>query len=141
MEGIREIAAVFSAVCLLSCGLGILSSGKLGRSAEYIFSLILLLSIIGAAVSADFGFSIDSETGAETAGGYEEELSRYQAEYICRSILDGAGIKYGKITARATKNDDGSIIINEIIIRDADNAEKAKTAVLESGVTDRVTIE
>lgn len=140
MESIKTIAAVFCGVCVLSGGFQLLSGGALEKSAGYILSLIMLVCIIGALSKADFDFEIkESSAAVSTAGALE--LSEYQAEYISRKVLDEKGIKYKKITADATKTEDGSIIINNITIKGADPSDKAIELLLATGLTETVKTE
>ena len=76
----------------------------------------MLVSIVGAVSSADFSFEIKESSLSASAVETELALSEYQAEYICHALLSEEGIKYEKIKARATKTEDGGIIINEIIL-------------------------
>lgn len=140
MESIKTIAAVFCGVCVLSGGFQLLSGGALEKSAGYILSLIMLVCIIGALSKADFDFEIkESSAAVSTAGALE--LSEYQAEYISRKVLDEKGINYEKITADATKTEDGSIIINNITIKGADPSDKAIELLLATGLTETVKTE
>ena len=140
MESIKTIAAVFCGVCVLSGGFQLLSGGALEKSAGYILSLIMLVCIIGALSKADFDFEIkESSAAVSTAGALE--LSEYQAEYISRKVLDEKGIKYKKITADATKTEDGSIIINNITIKGAEPSDKAIELLLATGLTETVKTE
>ena len=140
MESIKTIAAVFCGVCVLSGGFQLLSGGALEKSAGYILSLIMLVCIIGALSNADFDFEIkESSAAVSTAGTLE--LSEYQAEYISRKVLDEKGIKYKKITADATKTEDGSIIINNITIKGAEPSDKAIELLLATGLTETVKTE
>ncbi len=141
MDSIKELATVFCAVCLLSGGLGLLVGGKLRKSAGYILSLILLLSVVGALAKTDLDFNIEQKTEAALSEGYEEAMSEYQAEYIAGTLLREAQISYEKVSASANKNPDGGIIINEIIIKGASNTAEAARIIKQSGLCDRVKTE
>lgn len=141
MDGIKELAVIFCAACVLSGGFRLLSGGALQKSAGYILSLILLTSVVMAISRTDIDFNVRVEQSAVSAAEAEEAMSEYQAEYICSKLLDEKGIIYEKITADATKTDDGGIVINEITIKGADKGEEAVKAVVSSGLTETVVLE
>lgn len=141
MEGMRELAAVFCAACVLTAGIGILSGEVLKKSVGYILSLILLVSLVGAILWGDYKFEITREAAKEISADNEESISEYQAEYICRQILSEKDISFEKIEATATKTKDGSIIISEITIKGSDRGEEAAQMVIESGLTETVKLE
>ena len=141
MGQIKELAVIFCAACALSGGFRLLSGGALQKSAGYILSLILLTSVVIAISRTDMDFNISVEQSAASATEAEEAMSEYQAEYICQKLLDEKGIIYEKITADATKTDDGGIVINEITIKGADKGDEAVKAVVLSGLTETVVLE
>lgn len=138
MDAIKEITAVFCAVCIFAGGLRLLIGKGLETSAKYMLSLLLLTAIVTSVASATVSFptvTVAASSGTDTCS---EALSRYEAEYLCARALDDAGVEYGQIQAKVTKTDDGSIWISEIEIRSADDGEKAKQAILATGLTDTV---
>lgn len=141
MEPIRQLAIVFCAVTVLSGGFQLLTGGALEKSAGYILSLVLLVSVIVAVSRTEFDFEIKKGETAAAAYEYEESLSEYQAEYICKAILSERGIEFEKVYANATKTEDGGIVINEITVKGAENAEAAVKAILDSKITETVTAE
>lgn len=141
MDSIRELAVIFCAVCVFSGGFRLLAGGALEKSAGFIFSLILLTTFVVAISRTEVDFDISVEQSAAASADAEEAMSEYQAEYICRSLLEEKGIAYEKISAEATKNDDGGIVINKITIKGADDGEEAIKAVVDSGLTDTVKLE
>ncbi len=141
MESLKELTTVFCAVCLLSGGLALLSNGLLEKSVGYILSLILLASVVGAVAKIDIDMNIKTETESTAATVGAEGVSEYQAEYICRSLLEEKGINYEKVEATATKKEDGSIIISKITVKGTDRGAEAVKTVVESGLCDRVDIE
>lgn len=140
MESVKEIAVIFCAVCVAAGGFQLMSSGALEKSAGYILSLILLTTLITAVSGADIklDFSGTGEAVSEETVAGAEAISEYQAEYICAKLLEEKGIEYEKISAEATKTEDGSIIINKITIKGADKSSQAAEAVISSGLTDTV---
>ncbi len=141
MNGIKELALIFCAASVLSGGLRLLGGGALQKSAGYILSLIMLTSVVIAIGRTDIDFNISVEQSSASATDAEESMSEYQAEYICKRLLDEKGIIYEKITADATKTDDGGIVINEITIKGADKGEEAVNTVVASGLTETVILE
>ena len=141
MGSIKIIASIFCGATILSGGFRMLGGGKSEKSVSYILSLIMLVSIVGAVSSADFSFEIKESSLSASAVETELALSEYQAEYICRALLSEEGIKYEKIKARATKTEDGGIIINEITIKGASLPREAEKILKESGLTDTVKTE
>ncbi len=141
MDSVRELAVVFCAVSVLSGAIGILTGGAMEKSAGYILSLIFLASVITALAGADFNLEIKVEQSAAASTKNEEAMSEYQAEYICAALLREKNIAFEKITATATKTEDGSIIINEIAIKGTDGGEEAVKAVRDCGICEKVILE
>ncbi len=141
MDGIRETAAVFCAVAVMSAALGILSGGALEKCMGYILSLILLTSVVMAIGSADFKFSLQRNESKINDSEESLAVSEYQAEYLTQSILTEKGIEFNEVTAKATKNDDGGIIISEIRIKGVTPSEEITDMITESGITETVIFE
>lgn len=139
MDSVRELAVVFCAVSVLTGAIGILSGGALEKSAGYILSLIFLASLVTALAGADFNIEIKAEEAIGENAEYEEALSEYQAEYLAAALLSEKELPFEKITASATKTEDGSIIISEIVILGGNEA--AAKAVKESGICEKVSLE
>ena len=139
MDSVRELAIVFCAVSVLTGAIGILSGGALEKSAGYILSLIFLASLVTALAGADFNIEIKAEEAIGENAEYEEALSEYQAEYLAAALLSEKELPFEKITASATKTEDGSIIISEIVILGGNEA--AAKAVKESGICEKVSLE
>lgn len=139
MDSVRELAIVFCAVSVLTGAIGILSGGALEKSAGYILSLIFLASLVTALAGADFNIEIKAEEAIAENAEYEEALSEYQAEHLAAALLSEKELPFEKITASATKTEDGSIIISEIVIWGGNEA--AAKAVKESGICEKVSLE
>ncbi len=138
MDWIKELAAVFCAACILTGAVELLHDGALKKSMNFILALILLLCVVGAVggkrLSIDFDYNKAESSETET----EETISEFQAEYICRSILTAKGIAFEKITAKANKTADGSIIISEIKIKGSDPEHEAVKEIRSLEICDTV---
>lgn len=133
MNTLREIALSFCAAAVMTGAIGLLAGDRLQMSMKYIISLSLICSVLSVAVKGDFSFDL-TFTSAQTQEISTDPLYEYQAEYIIGEILKSAGITYQNITANATKNEDGSIVINEIEITGCSDSQKAKEKVMNQGI-------
>ena len=141
MEWIKGLAGVFSGACVMAGAMELLCDGALKKSVSFILSLILLLSVVGAVGGKRLRLELDYGGYESAESGVELEVSEYQAEYICRSLLNDKGITFEKIGVKANKTDDGGIIISEIKIKGSDRGEEAVSEILKSGICDTVTLE
>ena len=141
MEWIKQLAAVFCAVCILTGAMELLHDGALKKSMNFILALILLVCVVGAVSGTRWSLDFDYNKAEASKTKTEEAISEYQAEYICRSLLNDKGIAFEKITAKANKTADGSIIISEIKIKGSDRAEEAAKEISNSGICDTVILE
>lgn len=133
MNLIREIAISFCAAAVMTAAVGLISGGRLQMSMKYIISLCLICSVLSVAVGGKF--SLPSALPSFSPKSYStDELYEYQAEYIVGEILKSGGVTYQNITAKATKNSDDSILINEIEIIGCSDSEKAKNLLNSSGI-------
>lgn len=133
MNLLREIALSFCAAAVMTAAVGLISGGRLQMSMKYIISLCLICSVVSAAVGGKL--SLAASVPAFTPKPYSaDNLYRYQAEYIVGEILKKEGITYQNITAKATKFDDGSIIIIEIEISGCNDAANAKNKLSLNGI-------
>jgi hypothetical protein len=139
VDSVKEIALTFCAAAVLLSGISLLGTSALEKSKRYIITLIMLCSVIGSVANAEFDFSLP-DTDVFTASGEEtaENISAYQAEYIVADLLKKEKIKYEKVTAKANKNQDGSIVINEITISGAEEREKILSVLRKTGIDCRV---
>lgn len=124
MGAIKEIAFAFCAAAIISAAVGLLCGNRLQKSMRYIISLTLICTVISVAVGKKFTF-FSSEPSQNNISYNEMPLYEYQAEYLVADILKKEGIKFENITAKATKNEDGSIVINELEISGCKSREKA----------------
>lgn len=137
MEEIKDLAVIFCAVCVLSGGFRILVGGALEKNAGFLLSLLLLTGIVCAFADTTFNFDFDIAQTVAQSGEWEEEMSEYQAEYICGKLLKEKGIEFEKIYVDTTKCEDGSIVINEIRIKGTKIDEAAKV-IKQSGICETV---
>lgn len=139
MDSVREIAIIFCAAAVLSGAVNFLVGGTMQKSVKYITALILLVSVTAGIVRADWDFEISdfAETDSVEAAA-EVSLCEYQAEYMIKEIFDKNAVEYKEIQTEATKLEDGSIIINEITVKGADNKEKAAELLASLGIDCRV---
>lgn len=140
MDTVRDIAITFCASAVFTAAISLLHGRALEKSGRYIIALVLLCSVISAVAKGDFDFSLP--TAASAAQEYKgvSDLCEYQAEYIISNILKDNGIMYKNITAKATKNEDGSIIINEIQIEGVKEENSVRQVLTEQGIDCRVVI-
>lgn len=138
MGTVKEIALVFCATAVMLSGVSLLGSGALEKSKRYIIALVLLCSVLGSVVGADFDFTLPDLPNTEASANLSENMSAYQTEYLVAQLLNDAKIKYQKITAKANKNQDGSIIITEITVSGVEDEERARETILSVGIDCRV---
>ena len=133
MDTVREIAIAFCVVAIFTAALGLLGGMRLHKSVRYILSLTLICSVVSVATNKDFNIFIP-KTSQSTASYNTDRLYEYQAEMLIKDILEKEDIKFKNITAKATKNEDGSIVINEIEINGCEAYEKAEDALRKIGI-------
>lgn len=141
MSGIKEIVAFFCAASIMCGAFNILAGKTLEKSFKYILALIFLSVIISSFAKFDINFKFPKSVSAVTKSDNVLAMSSYQAEYIIRSLLDEKNIKYTKIQSVANKDENGGIVINEIIISGAEEPEKIKELILNLNITATVKFE
>lgn len=133
MNSVREIALTFCAAAVVTAGLGLLSGNKLRLSFRYIVALGLICSVLAAVSEKDFNFHyIPAAATIETYSDipfYEK-----QAEEIIKQILKEKGVSAQKICAKATKTEEGSIIINNIEILGCNDEQTVIQTLNEKGI-------
>lgn len=126
IDSVREIALLFVAAAVMSGAMGILGGGTMAKSLRYITALILLAALVTGIIKSDWKFDIAEQNHTKQAETSAEiSLCEYQAEYMIKDIFDKNAVEYKEVSARATKTEEDSIIINEITVEGADNKEKA----------------
>ena len=138
MDSVREIALTFCASAVLTSAFGLLTARTLEKSGRYITALILLCSVIGAIAKGDFNFSLPTTASTSAQQQTVLPVCEYQAQYTIADILNSKGVIFENITAKATKSEDGSIIINEIEIEGAPEEGAVLRALAEQGIDCRV---
>ncbi len=133
MGTIKDIAFAFCAAAIISAAVGLLCGNRLEKSMRYIISLTLICTVISVAVGRKFTFF--AQTQPQSTVSYDEmPLYEYQAEYLIADILKKEGIEFENITAKATKSEDGSIVINELEISGCKSREKAVNTLNDMGI-------
>lgn len=124
MSGLTSFFTAFCAGCILIGALYIICpEGNIGKSVKYVFSLVFLIIIISAANISIKKIDFDFETAsADTVS--QENMQIASAEYIYSYALTKENINFHKITVCTDKTEDGSIVINKVII--FSNEEKNK---------------
>ena len=107
-----------TAFCAASVIIGALfllcPDGGLSKPVKYLFSLVFILAVVGAAASLkNVQFSFPSS--AESAP-ISDDMSIAAAEYAYAHALHRAGINFHKITVCTDKTQDGSISITKVIV-------------------------
>ena len=124
MNAVKDVAFTFCVAAVISAAVGLLCGNRLQKSMRYIISLTLICSLLAVTVGKSFNFFYSSEP--QSSVEYDTmPLYEYQAEYLIAEALRKEEIKFENIRANATKNEDGSIVINEIEIygcKDKDTA-------------------
>ncbi len=138
MDSVREIALTFCSTAVFTSALCLINGKALEKSGRYIISLILICSVIGAVAKGDFEFSLPSAEAVTQGADTAEAICKYQAEYLVAEVLKENEIVFQNISAKATKNEDGSIIINEIEVEGVQEQEKTLKTLEEQGIDCRV---
>lgn len=114
----------FCASCVFIGALYMLCpDGVMSKTVKYILGLCFLLSVISVAgITAEIP-QIDF-TLPETAADTQESLEISSAEYVISQLLSASGIDFSEITVCTDKSEDGSIIINKVIIQSREEKEK-----------------
>lgn len=111
-------SAFITAFCAASIIIGALyllcPDGAMSKPVKYLFSLIFILAVIGAAAGLkNMSVSFDAEPASVELS---DNMKVAAAEYTYRYALTQAGINFTQITVCTDKSEDGSIIINKVIV-------------------------
>ena len=136
MDKIREIALAFCAVSVFSAAAGLLRGKSLIKSGKYIIGIVFICALISCFKDTDIGFSLPDPAEPTSSDGIS--LSEQGAEYLLAEILRKNSVKFGEISAKATKNGDGNIIITEITVFGADDEEGVMAVLGALGIDCRV---
>ncbi len=113
------MTSFITAVCVSCVFIGVLQlvcpDGAMEKSVKYIISLVFLVTVMAAGFGLSGGFDgeIDFKEHQSISA---EEIRAKITEQIYRRALTNAGINFSKITVCTTKAQNGSIIINKVII-------------------------
>ena len=139
METVREIAITFCATAVFTSALVLINGRTLEKSGRYIISLILLCSVIVAIGRGKFNFNLnDSFKTEQSTSTTFSSICEYQAEYMIKGMLNNKKINFTNIEAKATKNKDGSIIINEIQVEGVADRNAVSSALKAEGIDCKV---
>ena len=133
MNTVKEIAITFCAAAIITAAVSLIGATSLGGSLRYILSLGLICTVLSVAVRGDFTFFYPTSQSVVAEYNSNALYEKY-AENIVGQILSKNGIPFKKIAAKATKNEDNSISINEIEIYGCEKSQEAKQALLDQKI-------
>lgn len=139
MKFFSSFAASFCAACVFIGAIYMLCpQGVISRSVKYILSLCFILSVISAAaITVDkWEFSAPQSATVNTEIG---TLDQAAAEYVYAYALSDAQIEYSKITVCTDKTENGSIVINKVIIYS--DCEKARIIAALGEAAEKIEVE
>ena len=129
MDKIREIALAFCAVSAFSAAAGLFRGKSLAKSGKYIIGIVFICALISCFKNTEISFDLPS--GSKPSVTEELSLAEQGAEYLLSEALFKNSVNFDEISAKATKNGEGDIIITEITVFGADD-EKGVMAVLDA---------
>lgn len=116
MNHIYSFLAAFCVSCvLIGCLHIICPEGKLSKPIKYVLSLIFIVTVLSASRLTPSNININLPSPEFTADSYEA-LQISSAEYVFSYTLKANGINFEKITVCTDKLQDGSIVINKVVI-------------------------
>ncbi len=132
MNFFSQTVTAFCASCIFIGALYIVCpDGAISKSVKYLLGLVFLISVIAAAGvtvnKADFNFDIPEVSQTDD---YELEIA--SAKYVYEFLLKKAGINFKEITVCTDKDENGSILINKIVICSDCESERIKQALGEA---------
>lgn len=121
----NSILSFIVSFCIISVILGALyilcPEGTMQKSVKYIFFLLLITSSL--ALIKGIG-DINWSPIKQQYDTQSEETAAFGAELTFKQALQNAGIEFSKITVCTDKSEDGSILINEVIVYSNETEEK-----------------
>ena len=138
VSAVRAVCYVSVGICIVRC---ITDGTRLRAQAEFIFKLIFAVAVTAPVVSGAFSIELpdlsafDSTDYSFSAEIYENVLKSQLSDNISdvlREQLSAAGIKTEKIDTEVNISEDGSIIINRVIISTSDF--EASAAIIRSSI-------
>lgn len=137
------ITSLLTSLCACLILIGVLfiicPDGVMSKSVKYILSLIFLISVIsvaGIGVS-DQGKSFDFKTEASVDSS---DFEIQNARLVYMETLKKSGLEFKEITVLTDKSEDGSIVINKIIVNSFCEKEKIINALSEIAKTAEVEV-
>lgn len=118
-------AAVFIGALYMLC-----PDGAMQKPIKYLLSLIFLLSVISVAGITVKNIDIELDFTASQTDATDLEIKN--AEYVYSLALKNADIEFSEIEIFTNKADDGSIIINKVIIHSECERQKIVDALSEA---------
>ena len=139
-----EISETVQSVCILSAGIcavryivgGTALAEQMGFILKMIFMIVLVLPFASGKITFELPETADYEYAEYglTQAEYEDELKRQTAENVSQVLseqISAGGIICRKIETEVNISEDGSIIINKVIVS-ADNFSKAEEIIRNS---------
>lgn len=105
------------------------NSGKTAKMTHFVFALCVLCSLVSIIPTIDL--SMPSFEKSDTAQFTNAELSGEVFKETVKNLLRSHSITFNKIDIISSKNDDGSITIDKIMVRGTSDPQKA-TEILKS---------
>lgn len=118
-------AAVFIGALYMLC-----PDGAMNKSIKYIMSLIFLLSVISVAGITVKNADINIDFTVPETNATDLEIKN--AEFVYGLALRNAGIEFSEIEIFTNKAEDGSIIINKVIVHSGCERQKIADALSEA---------
>ena len=116
MTFINSFLTAFCVACILmGCLYIICPDGKLSKPLQYILSLLFIVIIISCVKLPFSNQKIDFETPEIDTENYEE-LQISSAKYVYTYALNSASVNFKEINFYTDKLEDGSIVINKVVI-------------------------
>ena len=116
MTFINSFLTAFCVACILmGCLYIICPEGKLSKPLQYILSLLFIVIIISCVKLPFSNEKIDFEAPEIATESYEE-LQISSAKYVYTYAVSSAGIKFKEMNFYTDKSEDGSIVINKVVI-------------------------
>ena len=140
METVKVFVTVFCTCAVMVGGMKLLLGGVLEDSGKYILALILIVTTVGALTNIDISLKSEKPEISEKTDNNAEALISYETEYLIKELFNEEKVTYKKIQVKTTKTNEGSIVISEVIIYEAEPQEKAKALILESKIAPKVTV-
>ncbi|MBQ9977898.1 MAG: hypothetical protein IJP21_04840 [Clostridia bacterium] len=140
METVKVFVTVFCTCAVMVGGMKLLLGGVLEESGKYILALILVVTTVGALTNINISLKGQKPEIFEKTDNNAEALILYETEYLIKELFNEEKVTYKKIDIKTNKTQDGSIVISEVIIYEAEPQTKAKALILENKIAPKVTV-